>query len=68
MSAIKEKLKSLKKDTSDIDRSRLIKTPSYEIDRHDSITDLYEPVKTNDYILPERDDTVPISVVDIRDT
>ena len=40
VSAIKEKLKSLKKDTSQ-DRSRLIKTPSYEIDRHDSITDLY---------------------------
>ena len=65
--AIKEKLKSLKKDTSE-DRSRLIRTPSYEIDRHDSITDLYEPVNTNDYKLPERDDTVPISVVDICDT
>ena len=67
VSAIKEKLKSLKKDTSE-DRSRLIRTPSYEIDRHDSITDLYEPVNTNDYILPEKDDTVPISVVDICDT
>ena len=67
VSAIKEKLKSLKKDTSK-DRSRLIRTPSYEIDRHDSITDLYEPVNTNDYKLPERDDTVPISVVDICDT
>ena len=67
VSAIKEKLKSLKKDTSE-DRSRLIRTPSYEIDRHDSITDLYEPVNTNDYKLPERDDTVPISVVDIRNT
>ena len=67
VSAIKDKLKSLKKDTSE-DRSRLIRTPSYEIDRHDSITDLYEPVNTNDYILPERDDTVPISVVDICDT
>ena len=65
--AIKKKLKSLKKDTSE-DRSRLIRTPSYEIDRHDSITDLYEPVNTNDYTLPEKDDTVPISVVDIRDT
>ena len=65
--AIKKKLKSLKKDTSE-DRSRLIRTPSYEIDRHDSITDLYEPVNTNDYTLPERDDTVPISVVDICDT
>ena len=67
VSAIKNKLKSLKKDTSE-DRSRLIRTPSYEIDRHDSITDLYEPVNTNDYILPKRDDTVPISVVDICDT
>ena len=67
VSAIKEKLKSLKKDTSE-DRSRLIRTPSYEIDRHDSITDLYEPVNTNDYTLPERDDTVPISVVDICNT
>ena len=67
VSAIKKKLKSLKKDTSE-DRSRLIKTPSYEIDRHDSITNLYEPVNTNDYTLPERDDTVPISVVDICDT
>ena len=67
VSAIKEKLKSLKKDTSE-DRSRLIRTPSYEIDRHDSITDLYEPVNTNDYTLPERDDTVHISVVDICDT
>ena len=67
VSAIKEKLKSLKKDKSE-DRSRLIRTPSYEIDRHDSITDLYEPVNTNDYILPEKDDTVPISVVDICDT
>ena len=64
VSAIKEKLKSLKKE----DRSRLLRTPSYEIDRHDSITDLYEPVNTNDYILPEKDDTVPISVVDICDT
>ena len=67
VSAIKEKLKSLKKYTSE-DRSRLIRTPSYEIDRHDSITDLYEPVNTNDYTLPERDDTVPISVVDICNT
>ena len=67
VSAIKKKLKSLKKDTSE-DRSRLIRTPSYEIDRHDSITDLYEPINTNDYTLPERDDTVPISVVDICDT
>ena len=67
VSAIKKKLKSLKKDTSE-DRSRLIRTPSYEIDRHDSITDLYEPVNTNDYTLPEKDDTVPISVVDICDT
>ena len=67
VSAIKKKLKPLKKDTSE-DRSRLIRTPSYEIDRHDSITDLYEPVNTNDYTLPEKDDTVPISLVDIRDT
>ena len=67
VSAIKKKLKSLKKDTSE-DRSRLIKTPSYEIDRHDSITDLYETINTNDYTLPERDDTVPIFVVDICDT
>ena len=67
VSAIKKKLKSLKKYTSE-DRSRLIRTPSYEIDRHDSITDLYEPVNTNDYILPEKDDTVPISVVDICNT
>ena len=64
VSAIKEKLKSLKKATSE-DQSRLIRTPSYEIDRHDSITDLYEPVNINDYTLSERDDTVPISVVDI---
>ena len=67
VSTIKKKLKSLKKDTSE-DRSRLIRTPSYEINRHDSITDLYEPVNTNDYTLPEKDDTVPISVVDICDT
>ena len=67
LSAIKKKLKSLKKDTSE-DRSRLIRTLSYKIDRHDSITDLYEPVNTNDYTLPERDDTVPISVVDICNT
>ena len=67
VSAIKKKLKSLKKDTSE-DRSYLIRTPSYEIDRHDSITDLYEPVNTNDYILPEKDDTVPMSVVDICNT
>ena len=67
VSAIKEKVKSLKKDTSE-DRSHLIKTPSYEVDRRDSITDLYEPVNTNDYTLPERDDTVPISVVDICNT
>ena len=65
--AVKKELKSLKKDTSE-DRSRLIRTPSYEIDRHDSITDLYEPVNTNDYKLPERDDTVPIFVVDICNT
>ena len=45
VSAIKEKLKSLKRDTSE-DRLRLIRTPSFEIDRHDSITDLYEPVNT----------------------
>ena len=64
VSALKKKFKSLKKDTSE-DRSRLIRTPSYKIDRHDSITDLYEPVNTNDYTLPERDDTVPISVVNI---
>ena len=62
VSAIKEKFKSLKRETSE-DRSRLIRTPSYEIDRHDSITDLYEPINTNDYILPPRDDTVPMTVV-----
>ena len=62
VSAIKGKLKSLKRDTSE-DRSRLVRTPSYEIDRHDSIADLYEPVNTNDYILPPRDDTVPMTVV-----
>ena len=67
VSAIKTKLKSLKKDTSE-EQSRLIRTPSYEIDRHDSITNLYEPVNTNDYTLTERDDTVPISVVDICNT
>ena len=67
VSAIKKKLKSLKKDTSE-DRSHLIRTLSYKIDRHDSITDLYEPVNTNDYKLPERDDTVPIYVVDICNT
>ena len=64
VSAIKEKLKSLKKDTSE-DRSRLIRTLSYKIDRYDSITDLYEPINTNEYTLPKRDNTVPISVVDI---
>ena len=64
VSAIKEKIKLLKKNTSE-DLSRLIRTPSYEINWHDSITDLYEPVNTNDYTLPERDDTVLISVVDI---
>ena len=63
VSAIKKKFKSLKKGTSD--QSRLIKTPSYEIYRHDSITDLYEPVNESDYILPQKDDTIPISVVDI---
>ena len=67
VSAIKEKLKSLKKDTSE-EQTYFIRTPSYKIDRHDSITDLYEPVNTNDYTLPERDDTVPISVVDICNT
>ena len=67
VSAIKKKFKSFKKDTSE-DRSRLIRTLSYKIDRHDSITDLYEPVNTNDYTLPKRNDTVPISVVDICDT
>ena len=60
------KFKSLKKGTSD--QSRLIRTPSYEIYRHDSITDLYEPVSENDYILPQKDDTVPIVVVDICTT
>ena len=65
--AIKKKLKSLKIDTSE-DRPHLIRTPSYEIDRHDSITDLYEPVNTNDYILPKKDDNVPMSVVNICDT
>ena len=62
------KFKSLKKGTSD--QSRLIRTPSYEIYRHDSITDLYEPVNENDYILPQKDleDTVLISVVDICTT
>ena len=59
LSGIKEKIKSLKKNTSE-DRSRLIKTPSYEINRHDSITDLYEPVNTNDYTLPKR---VTITIV-----
>ena len=59
--------KKLKRGTSE-DQSRLIRTPSYEIDRHDSITDLYEPVNTNDYTLQKRDDTVPISVVDICST
>ena len=62
LSGIKEKIKSLKKNTSE-DRSRLMRTPSYEIDRHDSITDLYEPVNVNDYTLPERDNTVPITIV-----
>ena len=62
VSAIKMKLKSLKKDTSE-DSKHLIRTPSYEIDRHDSITDLYEPVNINDYTLSERDDTVPITFV-----
>ena len=62
---IKKKIKWLKKNTSE-DQSRLIRTPSFEIDRHDSITDLYEPVNTNDYItLPEKADTVPVTVVDI---
>ena len=65
---IKEKLKLLKKDTSK-DRSRLLnRTPSYEIDRHDSITELYEPVNTNDYTLQGRDNTVPITVVDVCST
>ena len=62
--ALKNKLNSLQKATSE-DRTRLIRTPSYEIDRHYSITDLYEPVNANDYILPKRDETVPITVVDI---
>ena len=65
--AIKMKLKTLKKDTSK-DRSCLIRIPSYEIDRHDSITDLYEPVNTDDYKLPQTDNTVPMTVVDIRNT
>ena len=65
--AVKEKLKSLKKDTSE-DQSCLIRTPSYEIDRHDSIIDLYEPVNTNDHTLQNEDDVVPMSVVTISDT
>ena len=68
VSAIQEKIKLLIRKATPEDRSRLIRTPSYEIDRHDSITDLYEQVNTNDYKLPERDDTVPISVVDICNT
>ena len=68
LSGIKEKMNSLKKETKE-DRSRLIRTPSYEIDRHDSITDLYEPVNANDYILPERDDSsISMTVVDIHNT
>ena len=66
VSAIKKKFKSFKKGTSN--QSRLIRTPSYEIYRHDSITDLYEPVNENDYTLPQSDDAVPISVVDICTT
>ena len=41
------------------------KTSFYEIDQHDSITDLYETVNTNDYILPERDGTA-LFVVDVN--
>ena len=65
VSGIKGKLKLLKKDTSE-EQSRLIRTLSFKIDRHDSITELYEPVNANDYILPEKDDTVSISVIDIH--
>ena len=64
VSAMKRKLKILKRDTSR-DRSRLVRTPSYEIDRHDSITDLFEPVNTDDYILPKKDDIVSMTVVDV---
>ena len=53
VSAIKNKFKSIKKHKPE-DRSRLIRTPSYEIYRHDSITDLYEPVNTKDYTLPKK--------------
>ena len=60
-SAIKQKLK---RGTSE-NRSRLIRTPSYEIDQHDSIIDL---VNTNDYTLQNRNDIVPISVVDTCNT
>ena len=67
ISAIKEKFKLLKKNTSE-DQSCLIRTPSYEIDRHDSITDIYEPVNTNDDTLQNEDDVVPMSVVNISDT
>ena len=60
---------SLKKDTSEDQLSCLLnRTPSYEIDRHDSVTDLYGPVNTNDYTLPERDNIVPITVVDVCST
>ena len=64
VSAIKEKLKSLKRNTSK-DQSRLIRAPSFELNRHDSITDLYEPVNTNDYILPQRSNTVPMTLIEI---
>ena len=68
LSTLKVKLELLRKFTSK-DQPRLIRNSSYEIFRHDSITDLYEPVNTNDYKSPvERDGTVPtvpMTVLDI---
>ena len=64
VSTIKEKLKSLKKDTSEDPSkgpSHLIRIPSCKIDRHVSVTDLFD-----DYTSPKRDNTVSITVVDIR--
>ena len=66
--SINQKLKSLKKDTSEDQSCLLNRTPSYEIDRHDSVTNLYGPVDTNEYTLQGRDNTVPITVVDVCST
>ena len=67
LSTLKVKLELLRKFTSK-DQPRLIRSSSYEIFRHDSITDLYEPVNINDYKSPVvRDGTVPTVPMTVPD-